>query len=122
MTRLRFYQRALALLMALLLGMLSGCVLQTVDELYCLPKRSQEYQNLQAAIDQAMGDTLQYCAPLSGENQQTVQIMDLDGDGNMEALLFASGNGEQPLKIFIFTQCRRRLYQHRNLGGQRHRL
>lgn len=102
-TRLRPYQRALALLIALLLGMLSGCVLQTVDELYCLPKRSQEYQNLQAAIDQAMGDTMQYCAPLSGENQQTVQMMDLDGDGSMEALLFASGNGEQPLKIFIFT-------------------
>lgn len=103
MTRLHRYKQALALLSAFLLVMLSGCVLQTVDEMYRLPKRSQEYQDLQVAIDQVMGDTMQYCAPLSGENQQTVQMVDLDGDGNMEALLFASGNGEQPLKIFIFA-------------------
>lgn len=82
---------------------LSGCALQTVEELYCLPKRSEEYNNLQSAIDGVM-DGLEYCAPLSGENQQTVQMADLNGDGISEYLLFARGSGEKPLKIFIFCK------------------
>ncbi len=89
---------ALILLMALLL---SGCAMRTVDQMYAVPKRSSEYQDLQLAIDQAMLD-LSFCAPLSGENQQAVQMADLNGDGVAEYLLFARGNSDDPLKIFIF--------------------
>ena len=60
--------------------LLTGCALQTVDEMYALPKRSKEYDSLQSAIDSAMYG-LSYSAPVSGENQQTVQMADLDGDG-----------------------------------------
>ena len=90
-----------ALLLALLL--LSGCGMRTVDELYCLPKRSEDYNNLQSAIDAVMNG-LQYCAPLSGENLQTVQMADLDGDGNPEYLLFAKGTTEKPLHILVFRE------------------
>lgn len=89
----------LLVLMAVLL--LSGCNISTIEDLYCLPKRSEEYQNLQTLIDGVMGN-LEYSAPISGENQQTVQMADLDGDGNVEYLLFAKGNSEKPLNIFIF--------------------
>ena len=41
----------LALLTALLL---CGCSVQTVDEMYAIPKRSDDYNNLQSAIDGAM--------------------------------------------------------------------
>ncbi|MBQ7801147.1 MAG: hypothetical protein IJ375_02345 [Oscillospiraceae bacterium] len=85
---------------ALLLG---GCALRTVDQMYSLPKRSQEYNDLQAAIDASMG-SLDYCAPLSGENQQTVQMADLDGDGVEEYLLFAKGSSDKPLQILVFDQ------------------
>lgn len=88
-----------ALLVASVL--LSGCAMRTVDDLYSPPKRSEEYNNLQYAIDAVM-ENLTYCAPLSGENQQTVQMADLSGDGEPEFLLFARGNGEKPLKIFVF--------------------
>ena len=81
--------------------LLSGCTMRTVEELYSPPKRSEEYNNLQNAIDSVMTD-LEYCAPLSGENQQTVQMADLNGDGIAEFLLFAKGSGEKPLKILIF--------------------
>ena len=81
--------------------LLSGCALSTVDKMYSLPKRSDQYNDLQSAIDGAMTD-LEYCAPLSGENQQTVQMADLDGDGVEEYLLFARGSSEDPLKILIF--------------------
>ena len=56
----------LALLMACLL---CGCRVRTAQELYCLPKRSQAYQDLQKAIDRSMSG-LEFCAPLSGENRQ----------------------------------------------------
>lgn len=79
----------------------TGCAMRTVDDLYSPPKRSEEYNNLQIAIDSVMSD-LEYCAPLSGEHRQTVQMADLDGDGEAEFLLFARGNGDKPLKILIF--------------------
>ena len=91
------------LLLMLAVMMLSGCGLKTVDQLYCLPKRSQAYNNLQAVIDEAM-DGLSFSAPMYGENRQTVQLADLDGDGVDEYLLFARDNSEKPLKILIFSQ------------------
>lgn len=81
--------------------LISGCAMRTVDEMYALPKRSAEYEDLQNAIDQAASG-LEYCAPLSGENQQTVQMADLDGDGEEEYLLFAKGSSDKPLQILVF--------------------
>lgn len=88
------------LLTAVLL--LSGCSLHTVKELYCLPKRSESFTNLQNLMDEAMSG-LEYSAPLSGKNLQTVQMADLDGDGKDEYLLFAKSATGDPMKIFIFT-------------------
>lgn len=81
----------------------AGCNMRTIDQMYCLPKRSEDYLNLQSAIEEAMSD-LEYHAPLSGDHQQPVQTVDLDGDGNEECLVFARGSGEKPLKILIFSQ------------------
>lgn len=90
----------LMLLLALVVALLCGCM-QTVDEMYRLPKRSDTYNDLQSAIDSAMSG-LTYCAPLAGENQQTVQMADLDGDGIQEYLLFAKSTAEKPLRILVF--------------------
>jgi hypothetical protein len=81
---------------------LTGCNLQTVKDLYCLPKRSETYMDLQNLMDEAM-QGLEYSAPVSGVNLQTVQMADLDGDGNSEYLLFAKGTSEFPMHIFIFS-------------------
>lgn len=81
----------------------SGCVMRTVDELYCLPKRTQANNDLQAVIDNAMAN-LTYCPPLSGENRQTVQPVDLDGDGVDEYVVLAKNNAAEPLKILVFCQ------------------
>ena len=63
------------MLTALLFG---GCAMRTVEEMYALPKRSDAYNEMQSAIDTAMYG-MTYASPLSGENQQTVQMADLDG-------------------------------------------
>lgn len=97
-------RRLWILLIALVAALVSGCAIQTPEQLYALPKRSQEYDNLQAVVDKAMAG-LDYSAPVAGENQQTVQMADLDGDGTPEFLLFAKGSGERPLHILIFREA-----------------
>ena len=82
--------------------LLCGCSMTTVEELYTPPKRSAEYEKLQQAIDAAMVD-MEYSSPLSGENRQTVQMADLDGDGTDEYLVFAKDNSENPMKVLIFS-------------------
>ena len=81
----------------------SGCNMLTIDQMYCLPKRPEGYLNLQSAVDSAMSG-LEYHAPISGDNQQPVQMIDLNGDGDDECLVFAKGSGEKPLKVLIFTR------------------
>ncbi len=91
----------LSLLLVLIL--LTGCNVSTVEDLYCLPKRSEEYANLQLEMDKAMVG-LEHSAPVKGDHQQVVQMADLDGDGNDEYLLFAKASSkEKPLRILIFT-------------------
>lgn len=88
------------LLTAMLCG---GCAMRTVEDMYALPKRSEEYSHLQTAIDTAMYG-MDYSAPRSGDNQQTVQMADLDGDGVEEYIVFAKGATEKPLQVMIFSQ------------------
>ena len=90
----------LVLLAALVL---SGCGLKTVDQLYCLPKRSEADKDLHALINEAM-EGMTFSAPVYGSNRLSVQAADLDGDEVDEYLLFAKDNSEKPLKILIFCQ------------------
>ncbi len=93
------------LLLALLLTalLLAGCGARQIEEMYALPKRSEEYNNLQSTIDSAMYG-MSYSAPRSGEHQQTVQMADLDGDGVEEYLVFAKGATERPLQVIVLKQ------------------
>lgn len=58
---------------------------------------------MQAAIDTAMYG-MTFSSPQAGENQQTVQMADLNGDGVDEYLVFARGATEKPLQVLIFQQ------------------
>ena len=96
-------KRILLLLSLLFTLLLTGCAMRTVEEMYALPKRSEEYKELQRAIDTAMYG-MTFSSPQSGENQQTVQMADLNGDGVDEYLVFAKGATEKPLQVLIFQQ------------------
>ena len=96
-------RRVMILLLMLTALVFSGCALRTVEEMYSLPKRSEQYSNLQSSIDIAMVG-LDYSAPVSGSNRQTLQTADLDGDGKMEYIIFAKGDSEKPLQLLIFRQ------------------
>ena len=43
--------KKLLLLLGVTVLLLTGCNVKVVNEMYCLPKRSEEYNNLQAEID-----------------------------------------------------------------------
>ena len=96
-------KRYILLCIFLVAFFLSGCNMTTVDQLYSPPLRSDDYTNLQSVMQSAMSGC-EYAAPQSGENQQTVQMADLDGDGQKEYLLFAkNSSAEKPLRIFVFS-------------------
>ena len=84
-------------------SLLTGCSMRTVDEMYRIPRRSENDNYLQSAIDSAMED-LSFAAPIAGENQQAVQMADLDGDGVLEYIVFARDTLNKAIRILILVQ------------------
>ncbi len=82
----------------------TGCVGQSAETLYTLPRQPDEYYELQSAIDQVLGTGASYSGPLTGSNQQAVQLADLDGDARDEAIVFAKVAGAKALKAYIFDR------------------
>lgn len=96
-----------ALLSALAALLCTGCSFRFVaspEDLYTLPNLPAEYTRLNSRIQQLLNSGMEYAAPLSGVSTQNVQLMDLDGDGSQEAIVFLRNSAEeQPLRIHIFT-------------------
>lgn len=97
-------KRIFPLLSVLLCLLLSGCLLQSAEELYALPKQPAEYYTLQNRLDAILEAGGSYSAPVSGDHRQPVQLADLDSDGQEEAIAFFNMPGEKPLKAYIFRK------------------
>lgn len=91
------------ILLALCLG-LSGCFMEPAEGLYAMPQQSRDFYHLQSAIERAMPQGGAYCPPTSGENQQSVQLSDLDGDGTEEAIVYLRSQSEEPLSVCVFAR------------------
>lgn len=102
--RKRLKQLTAAALLAAMAAMLSGCLFNTsVEELYSLPQLPPEYTELRERIEALAAQGCEYAAPQSGSNIQPVQMVDLDGDGVQEALVFMrKSDGEKPLRVYVF--------------------
>lgn len=86
------------------LVLLGGCFLEPAESLYAIPAQSADYYNLQSAIEAAMPAGASYSAPVAGENQQPVQMADLDGDGQDEAVVYWKNTGDSPLTVSVFDK------------------
>jgi len=99
-----------ALLMAFGLALgLSGCgetqlrLNLNPQELYALPELPAQYTDLNSQISEILSGGAEYAAPTTGTQVQNVQMVDLDSDGNDEAVAFFRSAGEEkPLKIYVF--------------------
>lgn len=88
---------------ALVLG-LCGCSLETsVENLFTLPKVPVEYTGLSNKLNTYLENGYEYVVPTGGNNIQSLQMIDMDGDGEKEAIAFLRRAGdEKPLKIMVF--------------------
>ncbi len=94
-----------ALALAVLLGMMSGCTMESAENLYQLPKLPAAYDQLQEALQTVLDQGAEYVAPSSGMSRQPVQMADLDGDGTQEAVaLFRVSEEERPIRAYIFKE------------------
>lgn len=94
--------KRVCLLLALLLG-LTGCAGLSAEELYQLPEATEDYYDLQAAINDLLSEGLSYQAPASGSRREPVQLTDLDGDGVDEAVaFFRSAAGE--VTVYVLSK------------------
>lgn len=98
---------------AAMLLLLTGCLFRPPDELYKRPEKSAGYDQLVAAISEVrmgleaeFGVSSEDAMIVSGENTASIQLQDLNGDGQREsALTFIRIPGvEKSIKIYIFTQ------------------
>ena len=88
-------------LMIVAVLLLCSCSGANVDELYSLPEPQKEYLQLQKLIaDEILGGS-EYSAPTSGTQRQSIQLVDVDGDGMDEALAFMKNSSQTPM-ILIY--------------------
>lgn len=107
-------KRKLALLLLALALVLSGCGFKSPQALYTLPKPTAEFESLQTQLDALLAQGYEYAAPISGDNTQSVQLIDLDGDGADEAVAYLrdTSGAERPLEICIFRPDGEGHYEH----------
>ncbi len=78
--------------MIFLASMLSGCTIPKLtlnsEDLYSLPTLPAKYTELNTQLNEILESGAEYAAPTSGANIQSVQLVDLDGDGREEAVAF----------------------------------
>ncbi|MEY8386084.1 VCBS repeat-containing protein [Oscillospiraceae bacterium 38-13] len=103
--RKRMTALAAALLLSILLSGCGGFQMEFNPEaLYALPELPVKYTELNARLNAILEDGAEYAAPAAGTNIQPVQLTDLDGDGQQEAVaFFRKAEDEKPLKIYIFS-------------------
>ena len=108
----------LLLLGAVMSLCLSGCIFKPVDDLYALPILPQEYRDLQNAIDDTMRELgAEYATINYGSSTSTIQLLDLDGDGEQETaavFLRVTSAEEKPMRVCLFRQGADQTYRHRH--------
>lgn len=102
--RCRTKKLGVLLLIAVLAMAAVGCsVSNSAESLFALPRIPVEYTGLQQRLNALLADGYEYISPTGGSSMQPVQMVDLDSDGQEEAVAFLRrASDEQPLKIMVF--------------------
>lgn len=72
----------------------SGCISASSENMMSAPKLSGEYLSLQNKIDQIVRTGQTQVSPEKGTNRYTIQLMDIDADGDDESISFFRNNAD----------------------------
>lgn len=93
---------ALALVLALTI---SGCTFYSGDDLLLAPQPTKNYVALQEQLEKILNGGAIYAVPQSGENRSTVQLVDLDNDGEDEAVaFFRDSSTASTFTVYVFKK------------------
>ena len=94
----------LAVVCGLLLT-LGGCEFKSGDALLQAPQPSTTYKSLQKRINGIIDDGAVQVAPQTGENRTSVQLKDLDLDGEDEAIaFFCEARNPDQFHVYVFKK------------------
>lgn len=106
--RRMFRGAGLSALLLLLSLCLCGCMFEQAEGLYALPILPEEYSQLQSTIQHVMDQQgAEYATISSGSNTSTVQLLDLNDDGQQEmaaVFLRVTSAEEKPLRVCLFRK------------------
>ncbi len=89
----------------LLVFLLCGCDMFSSSEMFRKPEIPEQYNNLMRAVDRIRDGDFEYAEPVSGLNRQSLQLMDLNGDGVDEGVAFLRDfTDSYKAYIYIFSQ------------------
>lgn len=91
----------LVLALLALTFMISGCSLVPDEGLFALPNLPREYVSLQNEINKIISGGAEYAVAETGANRQAVQLVDLNADGQNEAIAFFIMNGGA-IRAYVF--------------------
>ncbi len=85
---------------------LCGCSLTdtSIDELMRPPQLSESRQQVQQALQTVLGTSYQLIAPSGGDYRSNINLQDLDGDGQNEAICFFTAGGIQLLDVLVLQK------------------
>lgn len=88
-----------------LLLMLGGCEFKSGDQLLQAPQPSKAYEALQKQLNDITEKGAIAVAPQSGQNRTTVQLVDLDLDGEDEAIaFFCEAKNPDQFHVYVFQK------------------
>lgn len=85
--------------------LLSSCIGTSADDVLKAPLPSKDYTVLQKEVDKKITSGAVYSPPEAGEYRNTIQLVDIDGDGTDEAIAFlreARASGK--FNIYIYKK------------------
>lgn len=115
---------ALITLTAMLSALLCGCLPWSAEDSYKLPKPPQNYENLMQVVAQTKSElaqtystTVEDVPPSAGDNTSTVQLLDMDGNGDQETAVtfFRVVGAPMPVRIYFYHLQEDGSYQVKNV-------
>jgi len=97
-------------ILTLLLIFLTGCTYQMGDGLLSLPRLPEEYVGLQKLYDEILATGATYVSAKSGSNRQSVQLADMDADGENEVVSFFK-NPDGTFSVYIHKKFDEAYYE-----------